>query len=166
MQLIHSLLLKSPWLLEGMVHASGFPAAFLSSISFVQLPSFTQPLLLKFSSGVMLVSSHILWLQGFIHSLSFHHHLCAVTPQFSALHCSLVCSNCWSSHVYLKSSLIAWGLNAPPFLWSLPFLPSSETILHGGEGWCFGIRQIWILTLIDIWSWTYHLIPQTQSLPF
>lgn len=119
--------------------------------------------------GGMLLSSHILWPQGFIHSLGFHHCVCVVTlrpPQFFALYCSLVSSIDWLSHVYLKGALTVRGLNIPPFLQSAPFLPSSESILSSGEGWCSRMRQTWILILADIWSWTNRLILQPRVFLF
>ena len=88
------------------------------------------------------------------------------TPQFFALYCSLISGIDWLSHVYLKGSLTVQGLNIPPFLLSVPFIPSSEPVLSGGEGWCSRIRQTWILILADVWSWANHLILQTTESSF
>ena len=130
-QLVYCLLLKSLWSLEGMVRASGFPAASLLS-GCVLLYS---PLAAGALLGGMLLSSHILWLQGFIHSLGFHHRVCVVTPRPPVL-CLILQPGCQHRLVItcISERLTVQGLNIPPFLLSAPFLPSSETILSGGEG--------------------------------
>lgn len=164
-QLVYCLLLKSLWFLEGMVRASGFPAAsLLSGCVVLYSPLAAGALLwegcfsLLTSSGFRASSTHWVFITVYV--------LWLPAPQFFGLYCSLVSSIDWLSHVYLKGALTVQGLNVPLFLQSAPFLPSSESILSGGEGWCSRMRQTWILILADIWSWTNHLILQPQSLPF
>lgn len=117
---MHSLLLKSLWLLEGMVYASAFPAASLSSVSFVDFPSFIQPLLFSSGSHAPLFStlaSGLHLLMGFSSpSMSRDPLVLCLTLQPGVHICCL-------PHGCLKASLIVQGLNAPTFLLKLPFSP-------------------------------------------
>lgn len=108
-QLVYCLLLKSLWFLEGMVHASGFPAASLLSGCVVLYSPLAAGALLW--EGCFL-SSHTHKASGLHPFLGFHHCVCVVTlqaPQFFALYCSLVSSIDWLSHVYLKGALTVRG---------------------------------------------------------
>ena len=109
--------------------------------------------------GVMPLSSHILWLWGFICSMSFYHHLCVVTLPSSLPHPVALGPASAGYHMHLwraSSSCITFPHKSS-------FSLIIKTILCCCEGWCSGIRQIWILTVIDIWSWEDHLIPKPQS---